>query len=404
MIASSAFAAEPAPTPEPDAATLAEVRQLLRQAPLIDGHNDLPWQYRKHTNDLSAIDLAHDCSKLKPAVVTDIPRLRLGGVGAQFWAVYVPPIPSGPPAVEAVLEQIDVVQRMAARWPETFELALSPADIERIHRQGKIASLIGMEGGHSINNSLAVLRMMYALGARYMTLTHTKNTDWADAAGDEPKHHGLTQFGEQVVREMNRLGMLVDLSHVTDETMRAALKVTQAPVMFSHSSVRALCNSPRNVPDDVLELTARNGGVVMVCFLPGYLTERGRVAMAASDAEKERLRKLYPENSPSFKEAMAAWRREHPSPHEASLGDVADHIDHVRKVAGIDHVGIGSDFDGFDGAPEGLEDVSCYPALLAELMRRGYSREEIKKLAGTNLLRVFREAEKVSARLKYEKP
>jgi membrane dipeptidase len=303
--------------------------------------------------------------------------------------------------VQAVLEQIDVVHQMVARWPETFELALTAADIEHIHRQGKIASLIGMEGGHSINNSLAVLRMAYELGARYMTLTHIKNTDWADAAGDQPKHHGLTQLGEDIVREMNRLGMLVDLSHVTDETMRAALKVSQAPVIFSHSSVRVLCDSPRNVPDDVLATTARNGGVVMVCFLPGYLTERGRVAMAASEAEKERLRQLYPDNSPRFKEAIAAWRRKHPSPHEARLSDVADHIDYVRKVAGIEHVGIGSDFEGFDGAPDGLEDVSCYPALLAELMRRGYTREEIKKVAGLNLLRVFREVEKVSAQLKH---
>jgi membrane dipeptidase len=237
-----------------------------------------------------------------------------------------------------------------------------------------------------------------------MTLTHTKNTDWADAAFDQPKYHGLTKFGEEVVREMNRLGMMVDLSHVTDETMRAALKVSKAPVIFSHSSAKALCNSPRNVPDDVLATTARKGGVVMVCFLPGYLTERGCIAMAASEAEKGRLRKLYPDNSPRFKKAMAAWHRKHPSLHEASLGDVADHIDHVRKVAGIDHVGIGSDFEGFDGAPDGLEDVSCYPALLAELMRRGYTPEEIKKLAGLNLLRVFREVEKVSAQLKREGP
>ena len=402
MIAISGSAADPAPVPKPDAATLAAVRQLLREVPLIDGHNDLPWQYRKRTNDLSAIDLARDTSKLSPAVVTDIPRLRAGGVGAQFWSVYVPPVPAGPPAVQAVLEQIDVVHRMAAHWPETFEMALTAADIERIHRQGKIACLIGMEGGHSINNSLATLRMTYALGARYMTLTHTKNTDWADAAGDKPKYHGLNQFGEEVVREMNRLGMMVDLSHVTDETMRAALKVSQAPVIFSHSSAWALCHSPRNVPDDVLEMTARNGGVVMVCFLPGYLTERGRLAMAASDAAKARLRKLYPDTSPRFKKEMAAWRRKHPSPHEATLADVADHIDHVRKVAGIDHVGIGSDFDGFDGAPDGLEDVSCYPALLAELMRRGYTPEEIKKLAGLNLLRVFREVEKAAAQLQRE--
>ena len=252
MTATSAFAAEPATVPTPDPATLAEVRQLLREVPLIDGHNDLPWQYRKRSNDFSAIDLAHDTSKLTPLMVTDIPRLRLGGMGGQFWSVYVPPIPAGPPAVQAVLEQIDVVHHLAAQYPDTFELALTAADIERIHGHGKIASLIGMEGGHSINNSLAVLRMTYALGARYMTLTHVKNTDWADAAGDQPKHHGLTPFGEEVVREMNRLGMLVDLSHVTDETMRAALKVSQAPVIFSHSSAKALCNSPRNVPDDVL--------------------------------------------------------------------------------------------------------------------------------------------------------
>jgi membrane dipeptidase len=400
MIAISGSAADQTSPPKPNAATLAEVRQLLREVPLIDGHNDLPWQYRKRTNDLTAIDLARDTSKLTPTVITDIPRLRAGGVGAQFWSVYVPPIPAGPPAVQAVLEQIDVVHRMVARYPETFELALTAADIERIHRQGKIASLIGMEGGHSINDSLAVLRMTYGLGARYMTLTHTKNTDWADAAGDKPKHHGLTRFGEEVVREMNHLGMLVDLSHVTDETMRAALKVSQAPVIFSHSSARALCDSPRNVPDDVLEMTARNGGVVMVCFLPGYLTERARIAMAASEAEKARLRKLYPENSPRYQKALDAWRRKHPSLHESSLTDVADHIDHMRKVAGIEHVGIGSDFDGFDGAPDGLEDVSCYPALLAELMRRGYTPEEVKQVAGLNLLRVFREVEKVSAQLK----
>ena len=400
MIATGAFAANEALPSKPDAAALSEIRQLLREVPLIDGHNDLPWQYRKRSNDFSAIDLTRDTSQLTSPLVTDIPRLRLGGVGAQFWSVYVPPIPAGPPAVQAVFEQIDVVHRLAAQYPDTFALALTADDIQRIHRQGRIASLIGMEGGHSINNSLAMLRMTYALGARYMTLTHTRNTDWADAAGDKPKCHGLTQFGEEIVREMNRLGMMVDLSHVTDETMRAALKVSRAPVIFSHSSAWALCHSPRNVPDDVLAATARNGGVVMVCFLPGYLTERGRIAMAASDAEKARLRKLCPDTSARFKKAMAAWHRKHPSPHEASLADVADHFDHVRKVAGIDHVGIGSDFDGFDGPPDGLEDVSCFPALLAELMRRGYTHEEIKKVAGLNLLRAFREVEKVSAQLR----
>ncbi len=385
--------------PRPNSTAQAVVRQLLREVPLIDGHNDLPWQYRARGNDLSAIDLGRDTSKVSPPVVTDIPRLRAGSVGAQFWSVYVPPTPPGPPAVQAVLEQIDVVHQMVRRWRATFELALTAADIERIHRDGRIASLIGIEGGHSINNTLAVLRMTFALGARYMTLTHTRNTDWADAAGDQPTHRGLTRFGEEVVREMNRLGMLVDLSHVTDETMRAALKVSQAPVIFSHSSTCAVCNCPRNVPDDVLELTARHGGIVMVCFLPGYLTPRAYTALRAAEAEKARLRKLYPEPSARFRKAMAAWRRKHPAAHLSSLNDVADHIDHVRKVAGIDHVGIGSDFDGFEGTTDGLEDVSCYPALLAELMRRGYPPEDIRKLAGLNLLRVFREVESVSARL-----
>ena len=399
MTVSNAVAGRPSAVAPADDARLAEVRELLREVPLVDGHNDLPWQYRQHNNDLAAIDLASDTARLKPPLLTDIPRLRRGGMGAQFWAVYVPPVPGGPPAVQMMFEQIDLVHRMVARYPETFQLALTAADVERISRQGKIASLIGLEGGHCINNSLAVLRMAHDLGARYLTLTHTKNTDWADAAGDQPRHHGLTPFGEEVVHELNRLGMLVDLSHVTDETMRAALKVSQAPVIFSHSSVRALCNSPRNVPDDVLRLTGRNGGVVMICFLPGYLTERGRAAMEASDAEKARLHKLYPENSAEYKQARAEWRRKHPSLHEASLSDVADHIDYVRKVAGIDHVGIGSDYEGFDGPPDGLEDVSCYPALLAELLRRGYGAEDVKKVAGLNLLRVMREAETVSARL-----
>ena len=403
MIATSGSAAYHTPTPKPDPAALAQVRRLLRSVPLIDGHNDLPWQYRQHGNDLGAIDLARDTSRLSPPVVTDIPRLRLGGIGAQFWSVYVPTALAGPPAVQAVLEQIDVVHQLVARYPKTFELARTAADIERIHRRGRIASLIGIEGGHAINNSLATLRMTYALGARYMTLTHTRNTDWADAAGDKPRHHGLTPFGAEVVREMNRLGMVVDLSHVTDETMRAALKVTRAPVIFSHSSTRAICNCPRNVPDDVLEMTARNAGVIMICFLPGYLTERGRAAMAAAKKKKKRLRELYPDDSPRFKQALATWRREHPAAHIASLSDVADHLDHARKVAGIDHVGIGSDFDGFEGATEGLEDVSRYPALMTELMRRGYTHEDIKKVAGLNLLRVFRKVEKVSNRLKHGK-
>ena len=404
MSALSLAAATTNSPPAADAKALAEVHKILRESPLIDGHNDLPWQYRKRSNDFSAIDLRTDTSKLTPPLVTDIARLRAGGLGAQFWSVYVPTSPTGPAAVQTVIEQIDDVYRLAAQYPDTFELAFSAADVERIFKKGRIASLIGMEGGHSINNSLAVLRMCYALGARYMTLTHTKNTDWADAAFDKPVHHGLTPFGEQIVLEMNRLGMMVDLSHVTAETMRAALKVTKAPVIFSHSSAFALCPSERNVPDDVLELTAKNGGVVMICFLPGYVTERGRLAMAALDAEEERLTKLYGDESAEYKAGVAEWKKAHPSPHEATVSEVADHIDHIKKVAGIDHVGIGSDYEGFRGPPDGLEDVSCYPVLLAELLKRGYSKEEIKKVAGLNVLRVLKETEKVAAKLQKEMP
>ena len=301
-----------------------------------------------------------------------------------------------------MLEQIYVVHYMVARYPETFELALSAADVERIHRKGKIASLIGMEGGHSIDNSLATLRATYDLGARYMTLTHVKNTEWADAAGVAPEHHGLTPFGEQVVREMNRLGMLVDLSHVSDDTMRAALKVSVAPVIFSHSSARAICNSPRNVPDDILKLTAANGGIVMACFLPGYVNEAHRAYWATEREEEDRLKKQFPDDEGAVKAGLAEWKTKHAPAAKATLKEVADHIEHIRKVAGIDCVGIGSDFDGFSGAIEGLEDVSCYPALLAELMNRGWTKGEIKKLAGQNVLRVFRNVEKVSARLRRE--
>jgi membrane dipeptidase len=271
--------------------------------------------------------------------------------------------------------------------------------VVRIHRQGKIASLIGMEGGHSIGNSLGALRKTYDLGARYMTLTHMKNNDWADSATDTAVHHGLTPFGEEVVREMNRLGMLVDLAHVSDETMRAALKITQAPVIFSHSSARALCHHARNVPDDILRQVALNKGVVMVSFVPEYLTEIDRADEIELSKEKKRLRALYPKEKDKVKEGLAAWRVQHPDPHHSTLLDAADHIDHIRKEAGIDSVGIGSDFEGFDNPPRGLDDVTCYPPLLAELLKRGYSEDDIKKVAGLNLLRVLREAEKVSARL-----
>ncbi len=385
-------------TPAADVARMKTVRQILRETPLIDGHNDLPWQYRKLAHDqLEGIDLAGDTSKM--GLVTDLPRLKAGGLGGQFWSVYVPPTLDNPDAVLATIEQIDLVHRLVARYPESLELALTADDIVRIHRKGKIASLIGMEGGHSIGNSLGVLRMMYALGARYMTLTHTKTIDWADSATDRPLHHGLTPFGEEVVREMNRLGMLVDLAHVSDETMACALNVSKAPVIFSHSSTRALCHHARDVSDEILKRVAAGGGLVMVTFVPEYMTETNRHDEEAVTAERQRLAKLYPGDESRVKAAVAEWRKTHPDPRKASLLDVADHIDHVRAVAGIDCAGIGSDYEGFHNPPAGLEDVSCYPALLAELLKRGYSKEDVKKVAGENLLRVLRAAEKTAAQM-----
>lgn len=371
------------------------IHSLLGQTPLIDGHNDLPWQFLHRKLALEAIDLCSDTRKLVPPLLTDIPRLHAGGVGAQFWAIYLPPKPAGAALVRGALEQIDLVHRMVARYWDSFELALGPDDIEAIHQRSKIACLIGLEGGHLIDNSLAILRMYYALGARYLTLTHVKNTDWADAAGDEPKHHGLTAFGQDVIREMNRLGMLVDLSHVSDDVMRSALALSKAPVIFSHSSARAVCNHPRNVPDDVLKTVRTNGGIVMVCFLPGYLNDKASAHMAAAMAEKNRLEKLFPDDLVRAEKELENWRRAHPAP-PATLKDVADHVDHLREVGGIEHVGIGSDFEGFFGEVQGLEDVSCYPALLAELRRRGYSDEDLKKIAGLNFLRVFRQVVSVA--------
>jgi len=371
------------------------IHQILRESPLIDGHNDLPWQFRKHSNDLiDPIELAGDTTQMTPPLVTDLKRLKLGGVGGQFWAVYVPFSLRGPEAVSVLLEQTDRVHRFIARYPDSLEMALTADDVVRIHAQGKIASLIGLEGGHAIGNSLAVLRMSHALGARYMTLTHIKNNDWADAGTDQPLHHGLTSFGESVVREMNRLGMMVDLSHVSDETMRAALKISHAPVICSHSGARAVCRHARNVPDDLLKLIAANGGVVMVVFLPAYVTEEDRLDDEAATQEEARLAGLYVGDEPRQAGAFAEWRKIHPAPRKSSLQDVADHIDHIREVAGIDHVGIGSDFEGFRAPPPaGLEDVTCYPALLSELQKRGYSESDLKKVAGENILRVMSAAE-----------
>jgi len=385
------------------------VDQVLLQTPLIDGHNDLPWEIRERfKSDVTALNLAAGTSHLpleagQAALMTDIPRLRAGHVGAQFWSVWIPVSAQGFEAVQMTLEQIDLVKRMTAQYPADFAMAYSAADIRRIHKSHKIASLIGIEGGHQINNSLAVLRQMYDAGARYMTLTHSSNTSWADSATDTPAHHGLTPFGVEVVREMNRIGMLVDLSHVSPDTMKAALAATQAPVIFSHSSARALVDHPRNVPDDVLRAVAANGGVVMVNFAPPYVSADRNRWEADHAAERTRFDSppfagLYIGQPERAKAALTAWEAQHPKP-VTTLAQVADHVEHIRQVAGVDHVGLGSDFDGIPDAPVGLEGVDRYPALLEELMRRGWSDSDIAKLAGENLLRTLAAAEQVSLRL-----
>jgi membrane dipeptidase len=380
------------------------IDRILKEVPLIDGHNDLPWQYRERAkNQLAKIDIRQDQSKIEKPLHTDIGRLRQGRVGGQFWSVYVPASLKGADAVQATLEQIDVVHRLDAAYPETFALALTADDITRIHKSGRIASLIGMEGGHSINNSLAVLRQMYDAGARYMTLTHSANNDWADSATADPVHNGLTPFGKAVVGEMNRLGMLVDLSHVAPKTMHDALDVTAAPVIFSHSSVRAVAGHSRNVPDDVLKRLAQNGGVVMITFVPSFVSEKLRVFQSLREAEEARLKALFDGEPQNVKSGLAAWDASNPRP-VATLGDVADHVEYAMRVAGEDHVGIGGDFDGIGTTPTGLTSVADYPKLFAELLSRGHSEQSLKKLAGLNVLRVMKQAEAVSSKLRKERP
>ena len=365
-----------------------QARDLLRRFPLIDGHNDLPWELRELVGgDLSKLNLAAPVA----GTHTDLPRLAAGGVGAQFWSVYVPASLAGDGAVAAVLEQIDLVHRMIAAYPEALELALTADDVERIFASGRVASLLGAEGGHAIAGSLGVLRMLYALGVRYLTLTHNVNVGWADSATDEPQAGGLTEFGRDVVREMQRIGMLVDLSHVAVSTMNDALDVAEAPVIFSHSSAFALCDHPRNVPDEVLARLAGNGGVCMVTFVPGFVSQECADWLAGLKAEAAR-RGLDPRDLGQLFSIKPEWERAHPLP-QATLTQVADHVEHVRKVAGVEHVGLGGDFDGTPDVTAGLEDVSAYPALFAELLARGWTEADCAALAGGNLLRVLRTAE-----------
>ena len=377
---------------------LERARKILRSVPLIDGHNDLPWEIRM--SETAPMDVAAYDLRGRTPGHTDLDRLKAGQVGAQFWSIYVPGEVKDSGYARIQLEQFDIARRMIARYPDRLAPALSAADIEREFKRGRVASLLGMEGGHVIENSLGALRVYYELGARYLTLTHNVTLDWADAAADSARHGGLTEFGREVVREMNRLGMLVDLSHVSPGTMSDALDVAAAPVIFSHSSARALTNHTRNVPDSILRRLPKNGGAVMVTFVPAFVSQEVADWEAAAESEGKRLEAVG--DSVERERLGNEWRTAHPRP-PATLSQVADHIEHVRKVAGVDHVGIGSDFDGISETPVGLEDVSTYPALFAELARRGWTDAELRKLAGENVLRAMRQAEQVSAKLRRER-
>lgn len=385
----------------PDPQLVERARRILDQVRIFDGHNDLPSELLSRAGaDPARYDLTQRHDTL---FMTDIPRLRAGRVGAQFWSAYVSndSIPTGA-SLRVALRQIDVIVRMARQYPQHFELARTAADVERIQAQGRIASLIGVEGGHAIESSLAALRMLHELGTRYMTLTHNTTLPWADAAQDFERHRGLTEFGEEVVREMNRLGMFVDLSHVSPNTMRDALRVSQAPVIFSHSSVRALVDHPRNVPDDVLRLLARNGGVIMITFVPDFVNRSAAAWYTSRDSVVDALGAELDDNT-EIRRRLNEWLKANPQP-PASIRDVADHIDHVRKLIGIDYIGIGGDFDGISHGPVGLEDVSTYPNLFAELLRRGYSESDLKKISGQNVLRAMKQMEAVARRLQGSTP
>jgi membrane dipeptidase len=390
--------AQTAPRPADDV-YLARAKRILSQTPLIDGHNDLPWRIREDSVAHGNVN-AYDLRRRTPGH-TDLDRLKKGMVGAQFWSVYTPGEYRDSGYARVQLEQIDIARRFIAKYPDRLALALSANDIRRDFKQGKIGSLLGLEGGHAIENSLGALRAYYGLGVRYMTLTHNVTLDWADAALDSAKHKGLTPFGDSVVREMNRLGMLVDLSHVSPGTMSAALNVSQAPVIFSHSGARALVDVPRNVPDSILRRVTTNGGIVMVPFVTGFVSPAVLLYDQSTRPVMKDLTAKYGNDTAAITHEIKQWRAGHIEP-RATLSQVADQIEYVRRVAGVDHVGIGSDFDGITEVVQGLEDVSTFPALFAELARRGWPDSDLRKLAGENFLRVFAQAEAVSKRLQRE--
>ena len=386
---------------KPSSADIERARRVLSTTPLIDGHNDLPWAIRESKTAPHDVE-AYDLRKKMPGM-TDLDRLKKGMVGAQFWSIYIPGEIKDSGYARVQLEQFDIARRVVAKYPERLQWALTSDAIRSTFKAGKIGSLLGLEGGHAIENSLGALRVYYDLGARYMTLTHNVTLDWADAALDSAKHGGLTNFGKEVVHEMNRLGMLVDLSHVSPGTMSDALDATEAPVIFSHSGARALVDHPRNVPDSILARLPKNGGVVMVPFVTSFVSKEVKEWGDAQTAATNEVRTRLGTDTAAVRRAVDEWMKAHPQP-PATLGQVADVIEHVRKVAGVDHVGIGSDFDGITDRVVGLEDVSKFPDLFAELSRRGWTDADLKKLAGENLLRVLKQAETVSARLKKERP
>ncbi len=387
-----------APAAAQDDALLQRARRIHAAAPLVDGHNDLPWEIREKVQ--GNLFVMNPDGAL-PQQHTDVPRLKAGGVGGVFWAAYVPVDRIGNGAAGFALEQIGLIKRMTDASPQ-LELARTADDVVRIHRAGKVASLIGIEGGHAIENSLDALRQFHELGVRYMTLTHANTIDWADAATDSARHGGLTRFGEEVVREMNRLGMLVDLSHVSPETMKDAIGVSAAPVIFSHSSARALADHPRNVPDDVLTMLKQNGGIVMINFYSGFVEPTAAQQMRGMFDVQRRFREQNPGDPQAAQRAYDEWRRANPVP-RGTTATLADHIDHVVKTAGIDHVGLGSDYDGVTSLPTGMEDVSRFPWLTVELLRRGYSEGDVRKVLGGNIIRVMRQAEEVAERLQRER-